>query len=49
MKKARFAFTDFSENIACVDSSVSARKNGVFPRIVLKIGYNKLLRRNETN
>ena len=47
MKNARFAFTDFWRNIAFVDSSVSAEKNGVSLRMVLKIGYNQLLRRNE--
>ena len=47
MKNARFAFTDFRRNIAFVDSSVSAEKNGVSLRMVLKIGYNQLLRRNE--
>ena len=34
-------------NIAFVDSSVSAEKNGVSLRMVLKIGDNQFLRRNE--
>jgi len=27
--------------IACVEKTVSARKNGVSPRMILKIGYNQ--------
>ena len=37
----------FWRYIAFVDSSVSAEKNGVSLRMVLKIGDNQLLRRNE--
>ena len=48
MKNARFAFTDFSEKYSMCRQLRFCEKNSVFPRMVLKIGYNQLLRRNET-